>query len=149
MAPHSSTLAWKIPWTEEPGGLQSMRSHRVWHDWSDLAADLLIEPFWPAWDGTSLWFWFALLWQWVMLSIFSSVCYPSVCLLWRNVWFVLWPIFWLGHLFFWYSAEWAACIFLRLILCQLLHLLLFSPIPKAIFTPCYSFLHCAKVFKFY
>ena len=26
MAPHSSTLAWKIPWTEEPGGLQSMRS---------------------------------------------------------------------------------------------------------------------------
>ena len=38
MAPHSSTLAWKIPWMEEPGGLQSMRSHRVGHDWSDLAA---------------------------------------------------------------------------------------------------------------
>ena len=33
MAPHSSTLAWKIPWTEEPGGLQSMGSHRVGHDW--------------------------------------------------------------------------------------------------------------------
>ena len=32
MAPHSSTLAWKIPWTEEPGGLQSMRSQRVRHD---------------------------------------------------------------------------------------------------------------------
>ena len=32
MAPDSSTLAWKIPWTEEPGGLQSMRSHRVGHD---------------------------------------------------------------------------------------------------------------------
>ena len=31
MAPHSSTLAWKIPWTEEPGGLQSMGSHRVGH----------------------------------------------------------------------------------------------------------------------
>ena len=29
MAPHSSTLAWKIPWTEEPGRLQSMRSLRV------------------------------------------------------------------------------------------------------------------------
>ena len=29
MAPHSSTLAWKIPWTEEPGGLQSMRLLRV------------------------------------------------------------------------------------------------------------------------
>ena len=38
MAPHSSTLAWKIPWTEEPGGLQSMGSLSVGHDWSDLAA---------------------------------------------------------------------------------------------------------------
>ena len=34
MAPHSSTLAWKIPWTEEPGGLQSMGSRRVRHDWA-------------------------------------------------------------------------------------------------------------------
>ena len=33
MAPHSSTLAWKIPWTEEPGGPQSMGSLRVRHDW--------------------------------------------------------------------------------------------------------------------
>ena len=32
MAPHSSTLAWKIPWTEEPGGLQSVGSLRVGHD---------------------------------------------------------------------------------------------------------------------
>ena len=32
MAPHSSTLAWKIPWAEEPGGLQSMGSLRVGHD---------------------------------------------------------------------------------------------------------------------
>ena len=32
MASHSSTLAWKIPWTEEPGGLQSMGSLRVGHD---------------------------------------------------------------------------------------------------------------------
>ena len=36
-AAHSSILAWRIPWTEEPGGLQSMGSHRVGHDWSDLA----------------------------------------------------------------------------------------------------------------
>ena len=34
MAPHSSTLAWKIPWTEEPGRLQSMGSLRVEHDWA-------------------------------------------------------------------------------------------------------------------
>ena len=32
MAPHSSTLAWKIPWAEEPGGLQSVGSRRVGHD---------------------------------------------------------------------------------------------------------------------
>ena len=32
MAPYSSTLAWKIPWTEEPGGLQSVGSLRVGHD---------------------------------------------------------------------------------------------------------------------
>ena len=34
MAPHSSTLAWKIPWAEEPGRLQSMGSWRVGHDWA-------------------------------------------------------------------------------------------------------------------
>ena len=32
MAPHSSTLAWKTPWTEEPGGLLSLGSHRVGHN---------------------------------------------------------------------------------------------------------------------
>ena len=34
MAPHFSTLTWKIPWMEEPGGLQSMGSLRVGHDWA-------------------------------------------------------------------------------------------------------------------
>ena len=33
MEPHSSTLAWKIPWKEEPGRLQSMESRRIGHDW--------------------------------------------------------------------------------------------------------------------
>jgi len=37
MATHSSILGWRIPWTEEPGGLQSMGSQRVGHDCSDLA----------------------------------------------------------------------------------------------------------------
>ena len=36
MATHSSIPSWKIPWTEEPGGLQSMGSHRVRQDWRDL-----------------------------------------------------------------------------------------------------------------
>ena len=38
MAPHSSTLVWKIPWTEEPGGLPSLGSHRVGHDMIAAAA---------------------------------------------------------------------------------------------------------------
>ena len=38
MATHSSVLAWRIPGTGESGGLSSMGSHRVGHDWSDLAA---------------------------------------------------------------------------------------------------------------
>ena len=42
MAPHSSTLAWKIPWMEEPGRLQSMGSHRVGHDWT---TSLSLFPF--------------------------------------------------------------------------------------------------------
>ena len=38
MATHSSVLARRIPATGEPGGLPSLGLHRVWHDWSDLAA---------------------------------------------------------------------------------------------------------------
>ena len=41
MAPHSSTLAWKIPWMEEPGRLQSMGSQRIGHDWCDLTSEEL------------------------------------------------------------------------------------------------------------
>ena len=44
MATHSSTLAWRIPWTEEPGGLQSMGSQRIRHDRSNLAhTDLIVK----------------------------------------------------------------------------------------------------------
>ena len=43
MASHSSTFAWKIPWMEEPGRLQSMGSLRVGHDWSDLAVAVANE----------------------------------------------------------------------------------------------------------
>ena len=50
--------------------------------------------------------------------------------------FSLFATFWMGFLFFWYWAAWAVCIFWRLILCQLFHLLLFSPILKADFSPC-------------
>ena len=38
MANHSSILVWKIPWAEEPGGLQSMGSQRIWDDWARTAS---------------------------------------------------------------------------------------------------------------
>ena len=43
MATHSSVLAWRIPRTAGPGGLPSMGSHRVGHDWSDLAAAVYLK----------------------------------------------------------------------------------------------------------
>ena len=65
MATHSSVLAWEIPGTGEPGGLQSMGSHRVGHDWSDLAAAAAAYGFhpekgasttalWASWAGSFL-----------------------------------------------------------------------------------------------
>ena len=44
MATHSSVLAWRIPGTGKPGGLPSTGSHRVGHDWSDLAAAAATAP---------------------------------------------------------------------------------------------------------
>ena len=57
MAPHSSTLTWKIPWIEEPGRLQSIGSLRVRHDWGGPCSppgdlpDLGIKPSSPALAG--------------------------------------------------------------------------------------------------
>ena len=50
MATHSSVLSWRIPGTGEPGGRLSMGSHRVGHDWSDLAAAAAAFPglFWTS-----------------------------------------------------------------------------------------------------
>ena len=45
MATHSSVLAWRIPWTEKPGRLQSIGLHRVGHNWSDLARTTQILKF--------------------------------------------------------------------------------------------------------
>ena len=49
MVTHSSTLAWKMPWTEEPGGLQTMGLQRGRYNWSDLAHTHMkcsIRPWW-------------------------------------------------------------------------------------------------------
>ena len=46
MATHSSALVWRIPGTAEPGGLPSIGSHRVGHNWSDLAAAAACQNIW-------------------------------------------------------------------------------------------------------
>ena len=56
MATHSSVLAWRIPGKGEPGGLPSMGSHRVRHDWSNLAAAAAAEGF-VCRGVTQLWTW--------------------------------------------------------------------------------------------
>ena len=52
MAPHSSTLAWEIPWTEEPGRLQSMGSLRVGHDWVTSLSLFTFMPWRRKWQPT-------------------------------------------------------------------------------------------------
>ena len=54
MAPHSSTLAWKLPWTEEPGGLQSMGSWRVGHDWATSLSLFTFMHWRRQWQPTPL-----------------------------------------------------------------------------------------------
>ena len=52
MATHSSTLAWKIPWTKEPGRLQSMESLRVRHDWATLLSLFTLMHWRRKWQPT-------------------------------------------------------------------------------------------------
>ena len=75
-----------------------------------------------------------------MLSIFSRAFWPSVCLLWRNVYLdLLHFFFFLIGWFFLYWTEWAVCIFWRLVLCGLLHLQILSPILWTVFLFMVSF----------
>ena len=68
MATHSSVLAWRIPGTAGPGGLPSMGSHRVGHDWSDLAAAAAVTSFGsPLIDHLLL-----LVLEYLIISFFSS-----------------------------------------------------------------------------
>ena len=54
MAPHSSTLAWKIPWTEEPGRLQSTGSLRVGHDWETSLSPFTFMHWRRKWQPTPI-----------------------------------------------------------------------------------------------
>ena len=52
MAPHSSTFAWRIPWMEEPGGLQSMGSRRAGHDWATSLSLFTLMQWRRKWQPT-------------------------------------------------------------------------------------------------
>ena len=56
MATHSSILAWEIPWTEGPGGLQSIGSQRVRHDLSNLACTHIYKNAWKSHWSTDIYF---------------------------------------------------------------------------------------------
>ena len=112
MATQSSVLAWRIPGTGEPGGLPSMESHRVGHDWSDSAAAKNVHSLWEinlisrtdiqracTWQrGSSDWLGFnsncmesVLIDWWLLdyypLSFFKMKSFSSSCIYcWRNIW---------------------------------------------------------------
>ena len=84
MATHSSVLAWRIPRIGEPGGLTSMGSHRVRHDWSDLAACSFSSNFehylasvWDEHSCEAVWTFFgiAFLWDWNENWPFPVLCH--------------------------------------------------------------------------
>ena len=64
------------------------------------------------------------------------MCLLAICMSSLEKCLSLSPTFWLGCFFFWHWVVWTACIFWKLILCQLFDLLLFSPILRVIFSPC-------------
>ena len=81
MATHSSVLAWRIPGTGEPGGLPSMGSHRVGHDWGDLAAAANCEEFgWLNSYKNSSFLHFLpsyLVGDWEMCTLLNRMCLPD------------------------------------------------------------------------
>ena len=104
MATHSSVPAWRIPGTGEPGGLPSMGSHRVRHDWSDLASkQQSLQPhsfhamaFPKTWDDHNRKKDTNLCCIWVKLSVATQVvCHTSVS---RQPWFASgFPFLWIGY----------------------------------------------------
>ena len=68
MAPHSSTLAWRIPWMEEPGRLQSMGSQRVGHDWA-ISLLLLLATVLSAVPSNSFTRWTNIYWMPIICKV--------------------------------------------------------------------------------
>ena len=90
MAIHSSTLAWKIPWTEEPGRLQSMGSQRVRHDWAtSLSFPFLMSIFQCYFLSSS----HPLLPHCVHKSVYICVSVPALCKLIHQYHFSIFSIY--------------------------------------------------------
>ena len=97
--------------------------------------DVLMMPFWLVWGDISLWFCFDLHFSnneqcWASFHVFVIHLYVLFGEMSKSF-----PRFLIGCLFFWNWVVWSACIFWKLILCQLFHLLLFSPILRVVFSP--------------
>ena len=83
MATHSNVLAWRIPGTREPGGLPSMRSHRVEHDWGDLAAAAAI----PTLTHHLLHVYISGFWAFTILcTLEKAMATYSITLAWKIPW---------------------------------------------------------------
>ena len=170
-----NTVAWKIPWTEEPGGLQSMGSLRVGHDWVTSLSPFTFIHWRRKWQPTPVFLpgesqgqgslVGCCLWghrvrhDWsdlavaaaailMMLNIFSCVCWPSVCILGKNIYSGPLPLFnWVVFIFCW--AIWVICICWILTPNQIYDLqIILSHSVGCLFRFVNSFFHCAKTFKF-
>ena len=101
-ATHSSILAWRIPWIEDSGGLQSIESQRVGHGWSDLALSTLCKHV-SVWSEFKFWFlklsgitktffslWFAVGWTLRCGTCRFQGLNPGLLLFWLNLdWYKL------------------------------------------------------------
>ena len=82
MTTHSSSLAWRIPWTEESGGLKSMGSQRVGHDWATKTHTHNFKSSEePKCDLVHVWLCIELRWKWL-----ENKCYVYMTSLWVSAW---------------------------------------------------------------
>ena len=129
MAPHSSTLAWKIPWMEEPGRLQSMRSQRVRHDWMislSFTFSIFITSFLKLGSGSlNKYFYFFVLsgdfsysFNWEFLNFSVSMNLGENYLLWSWRALFMWehpcvdcvsPVFLVQRLFSQFAVHYSGC----------------------------------------